>query len=640
MGSKDGFAGLLARFKGALLAIGLFTVCINLLMLTFPIYMMNVYSRVFSSRSIETLVLLTLVAAGALLVQGVLNLIRTQVLARVGILLDISLGDTILTTLIRETASGVGCNTQALRDLSELRNFLTGSSVLALFDAPFAPVYVVVLYLLHPVLGTFGLVCCLLLFGVGYCNQLFTRRPLRAGQEAGVVAMKQADGFLRNADVIEAMGMMPAIIGRWRGSNTHNLALLRKATDRVDIFNSLAKFLRILIQVLTYGVGAYLYINHEMMGGTMFAAAILMSRALAPVESSINTWKNWVSVRTAYDRLKETLSKVNTSVNSLSLPTPEGHLKVERILATAPGGERVTLKGISFDLKAGEFLGVIGPSGAGKTSLAKVLIGIMRPRAGVVRLDGANVHDWHPDELGRYVGYLPQDVQLFAGTVAENIALMGLEISSEAVVAAAKMAGAHDMILRLPKGYDTELGDSGSGLSAGQRQHIGLARALFANPRLIVLDEPNANLDSFGEQALVQSLAAAKAKGSTLVVITHRPSILKAADKMLVLRDGKVDQYGPRDEIMAMMTKPTTLAAPNERLLEKKKIAAVAQPKQMAIAGRKVAALIEQKLAVAQPKPAIVAEVAQEPIVSPGDQQPDAPTPSSVERLFSRSTSL
>ncbi len=637
MVAKDGLVGLLARFKGALLAIGLFTVCINLLMLTFPIYMMNVYSRVFSSRSIETLVLLTMVAAGALLVQGVLNLIRTQVLSRVGILLDISLADTILTTMIRETASGRGTNTQALRDLNELRNFLIGPSVLALFDAPFAPIYVVVLYLLHPVLGTFGLVCCLLLFGLGYCNQLFTRRPLKATQEANAVAMKQADGFLRNADVIEAMGMMPAIIGRWRGSNTHTLTALRSATDRADIFQAIAKFLRILIQVLIYGVGAYLYINNEMMGGAMFAAAILMSRALAPVESSITTWKNWVSARTAYDRLKQTLSKVNTSVNSLSLPTPEGHLRVERILATAPGSERVTLKGISFDLKAGEFLGVIGPSGAGKTSLAKVLIGIMRPRAGVVRLDGANVYDWHPDELGRHVGYLPQDVQLFAGTVAENIALMGLEISSEAVVAAAIMAGAHDMILRLPKGYDTELGDGGSGLSAGQRQHIGLARALFGNPRLIVLDEPNANLDSYGEQALVQSLAAAKATGSTLVVITHRPSILKAADKILVLRDGKVDQYGSRDEIMAMMTKPTTLAAPNERLLEKKKIVAVPQPKQMAIAGRRTAALAEQQPAVALPKPAMVAEVAQETIASPEDWQPVAPT--SIERLFSGSPS-
>ena len=635
--AKDGLVGLLARFRGTLVAVGLFTVCINLLMLTFPIYMINVYSKIFSSRSMETLVLLTLITVSTLVVQWILNLIRSQVLSRIGILLDTGLSGTILTTIIRETASGFRPNTQSLRDMTELRSFVTGPGVLSLLDAPFAPIYLVVLYLLHPMFAVFGFFSCLLLLSVGYCNELFTRLSLKEAREAAAFAINQADGFSRNADVIDAMGMMPAVIGRWRSSNTHALSLLRRASDRADIFSTFARFLRILIQTLIYGFGAYLFINNEMMGGSMFVAAILMSRALAPVESSIRTWKDCVSARAAYGRLKQTLSQANTFFNSLSLPPPEGRLQVERILATAPGSERVTLKGISLDLKPGEFLGVIGPSGAGKTSLAKVLVGIIRPRAGVVRLDGAKIHDWNPDELGPHIGYLPQDVQLFAGTVADNIGRMGLEVSSEAVVAAAKMAGAHDMILRLPKGYDTELGDGGLGLSAGQRQHIGLARALFGNPRLIVLDEPNANLDSYGELALVQSLAVAKAKGSTLVVITHRPSILKAADKILVLRDGTVDQYGSRDEIMAMMMKPSNVAAPNERLLEKKKIAAVAQPKQMAIAGRRAVALTEQKSAVAQLKPAAVAEVAQETIASPGDQQPVAPT--SIERLFSGSTS-
>ena len=647
MGNQTGLIRLLARFRGALLAMGLFTACINLLMLAIPFYMMNVYSRVLSSRSMETLVLLTLITTGALLLQGVLLMIRSNVLSRIGILLDTGLSGTILTTIVREAASSGRRNIQGLRDLNELRNFLTGPSILALFDAPFAPVYVVFIYFLHPTLGLLALVSCLLLFGLGYCNELFTRRSLKATNEASALAMNQADGFARNADAIEAMGMMPAIIARWGGNNTRTLKALQGATDRADFFNATAKFLRLLIQTTIYGIGAYLFIRNELMAGAMFAAAILMSRALAPVESAIGTWKNLISVRAAYSRLKQTLNQANTSANALSLPTPEGHLTVERILAVAPGSDRITLKGISFDLVPGEFLGIIGPSGAGKTSLARILIGIAQPRAGVVRLDGANIHDWHPDELGRHIGYLPQDVQLFAGTVADNIARMGLEVSSEAVVAAARMAGVHHMILRLPKGYDTEIGDGGLGLSAGQRQHIGLARVLFGNPRLIVLDEPNSNLDTLGEQALVQALAAAKAKGITLVVITHRPSILKTADKMLVLREGAVEQYGPRDEIMAKMTQPTPLPNHAGRRPEKKGITATeqkpvvaeqkpamqAEHKPAVVAERRPAAVAERRpAAVAEPRPAIRAKIEQS-TVAPIEHEPTVPTV--IERLFS-----
>jgi PrtD family type I secretion system ABC transporter len=543
---------VISQYRGTFVTLGVFSIFFNVLVLTMPLYMLSLFSHVMTGRSQETLVLLTVAAALALSIQAVLDFIRSRVLIRVGLAFDLELAPQVLEAIIRHAAGKPERNAQRMRDVAEVRSFLTGSGVFNLLDAPFVPFYVLVIYLISPLMGHFALFGSAILFALAVANEALTRKPIEAALSSNRRSQQRLDEFVRNADAVEAMGMTPAVLAQWKAQNNPFLLALSKGADTATYMQGLAKFFRIMLQVGLYGVGAYLYLHNEIMPGAMIAAAILMGRALAPVESAISTWKNMVGAKKAYDRLKEVLAPEHLQPfrDRMSLPTPEGRLQLERVVVVAPGSDRLTLKGVGFVLQPGEFLGVVGPSGAGKTTLGKVLVGIITPKSGVARLDGVDLASWHPDELGQHIGYLPQDVQLFAGTVRENIARLSKDNDPEHVIDAAKKVGVHEMILQLPNGYDTDIGEGGAMLSAGQRQHLALARAMYGNPRLLVLDEPNSNLDSVSEDALLRALDAAKKEGITIVVITHRPSVLHSADKMLMLRNGAVELAGTRAQVM------------------------------------------------------------------------------------------
>ena len=569
---------ILARYRSTFAMLWIFSIFFNLLVLTLPLFMLGVFSNVLTSRSQDTLVLLTLAATLALLIQGVLDLIRSRLLTRVGVSLDADLTPHVLEAILRKAAGSAQRNAQRLRDAVKLRSFLTGSSIFSLFDLPFAPFYVLVIYQLHPALGTLALVGALALLAIAVANEYMTRTPIKAALKSNRAAQARVEEFVRNADAIEAMGMMPAVLNEWQRSNIESLKALAHGSDRASVTRTLAKFVRIMLQVGVYAVGSYLYLQNEIMVGAMLAASILMGRALAPLEVMITTWKSMVEARNAYADIKAVLApkRLEDYQNRMTMPVPAGRLQLDRVVVTTPGSDRLILKGVTFALEPGEFLGIVGPSGAGKSTLAKVIVGIVAPKAGSARLDGVGLSSWHSDDLGQHVGYLPQDVQLFSGTVRENIARLHADHDPQAVLKAAEMVGLHETILQLPKGYDSDIGELGSQLSAGQRQHLGLARALYGNPRLLVLDEPNSNLDSVSEEALLKTMDEAKKKGITLVVITHRPSILRAADKLLMLNNGTVELFGPRVQVMRRLTP----AAP-----VRKEIEAPEQPKLQAAQG-------------------------------------------------------
>ena len=547
---------ILARYRGSFLMLWVFSIFFNLLVLTLPLYMLGVFTNVLTSRSQDTLVLLTLAATIALVIQGAIDFVRSRLLIRVGVNLDADLTPQVLEAIVRHAAGSAQRNAQRLRDAVELRSFLTGSSIFTLFDAPFVPLYVLVIYLLHPTLGTIALLGSVTLVVIAVANELTTRAPIEGALKSNRHAQGRVEEFVRNADAIEAMGMMPAVLNQWHTSNEASLVALTRGSDSASITRALAKFVRLMLQIGLYAAGAYLYLNNEVMVGAIIAASILMGRALAPLEVAITTWKSMVGAWDAYTRIKEVLEpkRLHLYRDRMSLPVPSGRLQLDRVIVSVPGSDRLTLKGVSFALEPGEFLGVVGPSGAGKSTLAKTIVGLIEPKMGSARLDGVALSSWHPDELGNHVGYLPQDVQLFSGTVRENIARLSRGNDPQAVLQAAEMVGLHEAILQLPNGYDSDIGEGGSLLSAGQRQHLGLARALYGNPRLLVLDEPNSNLDSVSEDALLKTMDEAKKKGITLVVITHRPSILRAADKLLMLNNGTVEAFGPRAKIMQQLT--------------------------------------------------------------------------------------
>ena len=549
----------LAACRGAFLAVALFSLCVNLLMLTVPLYMLQVFDRVLSSRSEETLIMLSIVAGGAFLTLAILEAVRARVLLRVGTRLDTVLGGEALAASIANALKGSGHSVQALRDVTQLRSFLGGTGVLALFDAPWSPVFIAVIYLFHPILGTIALGGVVLLLTLAVLNDLATRRPLTAASAASVTAMKRAEAAARNADVVEAMGMRRGVTERWFDENAKVLKLQQQAGARTGYITGIAKFARLTLQTAALGTGAYLVITQQTTPGVMIAGALLMARALSPVENAINTWRSLIAARTGYRRLNELLTATPPRDVAMELPEPQGRLSVEKLVYIAPGGGKALLKGVSFEVEPGQALGIVGPTAAGKSTLAKLMVGSWQATAGQVRLDGADVYNWEREDFGRHVGYLPQDVELFAGSVRENIARLG-DAPPEAIVAAAQMARVHEMILRLPNGYETEIGESGEILSGGQRQRVALARALLGPPRLVVLDEPNANLDSGGESALLEALAEAKAAGLTIVVIAHRPSILNFVDKMLVLRDGLVEMFGSRAEVLQRFARPARLA--------------------------------------------------------------------------------
>ena len=530
--------------------IGAFSFFINILMLVGPLYMLQIYDRVLASRSYDTLVALTVLAVGLIATSALLELVRSRILTRLGSRFDEDLKESVFSAMFDHQLRGrTAEGSQFLRDTDAVRGFLTGPGLVVFFDAPWTPVFIAVIFLFHPLLGAVALGGAILLFGLAVLSEFITRNPLKSSAARGLEAYEFASSSLRNAEAVHAMGMIPQVRSRWQDLHEKGLALQNRATDRAGALTAIAKFIRPCLQIGMLGFGAYLVIQEAITPGVMIAASIIMGRALAPVESAINNWRQFISARGAYSRLQQLLDANPSRPDQLPLPQPEGYLKVENVTAMPPQGGKPILQGVSFDLSPGQMLGVIGPSAAGKSTLARLLVGVWPRAAGHVRLDGGELANWPPEQLGMNIGYLPQDVELLSGTVAENVARMH-QPDSEKVIAAARLCDAHEMILRLPDGYETHIGEGGCVLSGGQRQRIALARALYGDPCLVVLDEPNANLDSDGEAALQKTLTRLKSRNKTVVVVSHRPAILTAVDLVLVLRGGQLETFGPRDEVL------------------------------------------------------------------------------------------
>lgn len=550
--------------RRAFLAVALFSLFINLLTLTIPLYMMQMYDRVVTSGHLDTLLFLTLIAAVALGVMAGLDTVRGRLMVRLSTWFDRELSGAVLAGAFNDSLRAGGMRgAQGLRDLTSVRSFLTGSGIFPLFEAPWVPVFIIIIFMLHPLLGWLSLIGAALVFGFAVLNDLATRKTLQKANSAAMRALYRADAVVRNADVVAAMGMMPDLVNRWGQGNNLALDLQAAASDRANMISSGAKFVRMMLQIGVLGMGAYLVVEHELTGGGMIAASIILGRAMAPIEQSIGAWRSLVAARAAFKSIKELLGRTPPIGEGMSLPTPAGRLSVEGVGFVPTGSREYVIRNLNFALAPGEALGLVGPSAAGKTTLARLLVGSWAPTVGHVRLDGADVATWEGTDRGQHVGYLPQDVELFEGTVRDNIARLK-DADDADVVAAAELAGVHEMILRLPDGYDTQIGDAGVKLSGGQRQRIALARAVFGNPRLIVLDEPNASLDSEGEQALMTAIRRLKERGVTLIMIAHRPSILAHVDKLLVMRNGQMEMFGARDEVMAKIAPaPRVPAAPS-----------------------------------------------------------------------------
>ncbi len=545
----------IAASRGALLMTGMFSFFINLLMLVAPLYMLQIYDRVLSSRSESTLIVLTVLAGGMLLVMGLLDLIRSRILVRVGTRFDLLLNPRVFSAVFEQSLRGYrGERSKPLRDLDGLRQFMTGPGPFAFFDAPWMPVYLGVIFLFHPLLGFVAVAGAAILFVMALLNEILTRKPLQQANAEAMAAYGFAEASLRNVEVLEAMGMLGNIRKRWLAKHRDSTSYQSRASDRAGALTAGSKAMRMFLQVAMLGVGAALALQQIITPGVMIAASIIMGRALAPVEQAIGQWRSFLAARSSYRRLQNLLRETPEGDPHHMLPRPQGHLSVDSLVAIPPGAAKPVLKGLSFSLEPGEALGVIGPSASGKSTLARLLVGVWPPYNGAVRLDGAEIQAWDRTELGPCIGYLPQDVELFAGSVADNIARLSDEPDPEQVVLAARHAGVHDLILQLEQGYDTEIGDNGCILSGGQRQRIALARALYGDPVLVVLDEPNANLDAAGDQALTEAILDLKRRQATVVVMAHRPSAIAAVDKLLVIRDGKTEAFGPKEEVLAKMT--------------------------------------------------------------------------------------
>ncbi len=529
---------------------------INILMLIVPLYTMQVYDRVMTSRSTDTLIMLAVVAVGGLMLYAVLDFIRTKVFLIMGDLIAMRLNVPTLQAAVIDTLHGSQRNsTQAIRDLNDLRSFITGSAITVPLEVMWVPMFLAVLFLLHPIYGWLALGAAVLLFLMSVLTDLLTRRPLAQANEAAARSFGDIASTVRNAEVIEAMGMLPAVAKRWERSQYRMIGLLNRGNSAAKALTAVSRSLRLILQIAMISTACLLVIDREASPGSAMAAGILMGRMLQPFEQLIDGWRQWVFALSAFGRVRGLLNGTQNRRQSMPLPRPEGRLSVDRLVYIPPGVDKAVLKGISFSLEPGETLGIIGPSAAGKSTLARLLVGIWEPTSGGIYLDGHSTFLWERESFGVSVGYLPQNVSLLDGTIRENISRM-TEASPLDVVNAAKMADVHEMIGRLPFGYDTGVGDSAYSLSGGQRQRIGLARALFGNPRLLVLDEPNSNLDNAGEQALLQAIAKAKAAGTTVVLIAHRPSVVAAVDKLLVLKDGMIDQFGARADVLKAISAP------------------------------------------------------------------------------------
>ncbi|MBB4018677.1 ATP-binding cassette subfamily C protein [Chelatococcus caeni] len=542
-GQKTFFVGLVYA--------GLLSGIINMLQLIVPLFMLQVHDRVVNSQSLDTLVMLMIIAGIGLVLFGVLDYIRSLTFQVMGGTLVRRLNLPVLQAAISASVGRGGVRaSQAIRDLNDIRSFLTGSAIGVPLEVIWCPIFLAVLFALHPLYGILAIISAAILVVLSLVSDFLTRRALKRASESSVENISEISASLRHAEAIEAMGMLPALARRWRGAQVRTLDLLDTAARRGRAIHSVTRTCRYMMQIAVLSVGATLVIEQEVSPGSMIAASIITGRLLLPLDTMVDGWRSWVFAIAAWKRVRELLEKQTPVRDTTPTPRTEGDLLVDRLVYAPPGSDVPVLKGVSFALSPGEILGVVGPSAAGKSTLARLLVGVFKPTAGGVYLDGHNVFLWERGSFGEMVGYLPQNVSLLDGTIRENIARMG-EADPRRVLEAARLADVHDMIGRLPLGYDTPLGDGGFALSGGQRQRIGLARALYGEPRLIVLDEPNANLDAEGEQALMRGIVAAKQRGAIVVLIAHRPSIMQVADKLLVLQDGRVSQFGPRTSIVA-----------------------------------------------------------------------------------------
>jgi ATP-binding cassette subfamily C exporter for protease/lipase len=535
---------LLGEFRHVFWSVGSFSLAVNLLMLMPTIYMLQIYDRVLSSRNEFTLLMLTIIMVGVYALEALLELIRSGVLIRAASALELRLGKRVFDAAFAAyLKTGSGNPGQPLADLGTLRQFFAGKGLLVFFDAPWTPLFVVAIFLLHPWLGLFALVSVLLLATLVYVTERLTTSRLAEANALAQGAADDAANHLRNAEVIAAMGMLANFRRRWQSRQAAGLKLQADAGERNAWMGSAGKFLRLLTQSGILGVGALLVLENRLTPGGMIAASILLGRALSPIDMAIGTWRSTILARSSYLRLSELLKAIPPPAAAVSLPRPEGLVVAENLVLSPPSGGTPVIRGVSFGASPGMLVAVVGPSASGKSSLARGLVGVWHAVSGTMRLDHADVAQWDTSELGPWIGYLPQDVELFTGTVADNIARFGL-LDSEKVVQAARRARAHEMILRLPQGYETPVGESGAKLSGGQRQRIGLARALYGDPALVVLDEPNANLDEVGDAALLDALQQLKREKRTTFVMTHRKSILQIADAVMVLEDGRIKAYG------------------------------------------------------------------------------------------------
>ena len=549
---ENSLQAALKACKSSFISVGFFSLFINALMLVPTFYMLQVYGRVVTSGSVSTLVMLTIIMTVLMVTMGALELVRSRIMVRVSTKLDILLSRDLYRASFKRAldSGGMDSSAQALNDLTGLRQFMSGNGLFAFFDAPWLPIYIAVMFMFHPWYGWMAIICAVILVIFAILNERMTGATLAAANKENIAASLYTNKNLRNAEVIESMGMLNTLINRWANRQKNVLILQSIASDNGGLMSNISKTFRMLVQSLILGLGAYLAINHEINAGLVIAGSVLLGRALAPLDLIIGSWKGFISARSQYARLNEILDKQKSEPERMSLPAPEGNVLVENLIVSAPGGKTPIIKGVTFSVPAGQVVGIIGPSASGKSTLARALMGIWQPQHGVVRLDGADIANWDKNELGPHVGYLPQDIELFEGSISENIARFA-EIDAEEVIRAARIAGVHEMILLLPEGYDTVIGSDGVNLSGGQRQRIGLARALYGSPRLIILDEPNSNLDETGEQALAQAIKHMKSTGATIFVITHRTTILSQLDRLLVMSAGGISMYGPREQVMA-----------------------------------------------------------------------------------------
>ena len=547
-------SGGLKAARRKFVIVAAFSLCANLLLLSLPIYLFQLSDRVYTSRSIDTLVMLSVVVVGAIGAYVFLDVIRRLILTRIAVETELRLGAPVLSAAAKSAQGGISRDFQTLGDLQQLRAFITGPVILMMLDAPVAPFYLLAVYLIHPHLGAIVTATGLALIVIGLVNQKLTAVPFAQANTYAGRANLAADAMARNSQVINAMGMIPEGVQIWGRETAELLKAHVTAQDRNTYLAGLSKMVRLSTQVAILGWGAWLALHDQLTGGMVIAASIVASRALAPLEGTIEGWRGFVHARSAYARIKTLLQNSPLNLERLRLPNPAGRLTVERILYVPPPSKKVILNGVSFQLEPGESLAIVGTSGAGKSTLARMLVGSIAPTAGNVRLDWMDLRNWDPRQFGESVGYLPQDVQLFPASIKANIARMREDVSDAAIFEAAELADVHEMISQFAAGYETQVLIDGSPLSGGQKQRIGLARAFFGNPRLVVLDEPNSNLDAAGEMALARALTRAKDKKITIVAITQRPSLLQSVDRIMILKDGTAQALGKREDIIPLLS--------------------------------------------------------------------------------------